>query len=181
MRTRSRKRITQRTSLRATPHLRLLSNNDCLKLTYLNSPAFPSLMAYTGMRIGEVRLKKGDVGVNTVTITDGKTDSSNRVAYTELANSRAQALDFNWASNTYLNEQVKAAGPDITCHSLRHGWKRLSREAELDSVLGEAFLGHSLKGLEGTYGDGFSVDALRRGAQKVWRILDTWRLEMTTT
>ena len=108
------------------------------------------LMAYTGMRIGEVQgLKKGDVGVNTVTITDGKTDSSNRVLpIPSWLTAELKRSDFNWASNTYLNEQVKAAGPDITCHSLRHGWKRLSREAELDTCLG-AFLGHSLKGLEG--------------------------------
>ena len=85
------------------------------------------------------------------------------------------AHDFKWPSNTYLNEKVKCAGREITCHSLRHGWKRLSREVGLDSVLGEAMLGHSLKGLEGTYGDGFSVEALRRGAEKVWTPLDDWR------
>ena len=135
------------------------------------------LMAYTGLRVGEVQgISKSDVSSSSITVRDGKTESSNRtLPIPSWLINELNSWSYEWASNTYLNEKIKCAGAEITCHSMRHGWKRLSREVGLDSVLAEAWLGHSLKGLEGTYGDGFSTEALRRGAEQVWQVLDGWR------
>ena len=44
----------------------------------------------------------------------------------------------------------------------------------MESVKGEVFLGHSLRGMEGGYGDGYSTESLRECAEKVWQRVDTW-------
>ena len=100
-------------------------------------------MAYTGMRVGEVTaLTTDDITATSIRITDGKTDSGNRTLPIPMwLGEELLASDFKWFNKTYLNQKIKCADPEITCHSMRHGWKRLSREAELDSVLAEAFLG----------------------------------------
>ena len=55
-------------------------------------------------------------------------------------------------------------------------FKQLTRDVELDSVLGEALMCHSLVKLEEVYGDGFSDDRLLEGAEKVWRRIEEWSI-----
>ena len=59
-------------------------------------------------------------------------------------------------------------------HSWRSGFKQLTRDVGLDSVLGEALMCHSLGKLEETYGDGFADDTLLEGAEKVWKQIEEW-------
>ena len=61
-------------------------------------------------------------------------------------------------------------------HSWRSGFKQLTRDVGLDSVLGEALMCHSLGKLEAVYGDGFSDERLLEGAEKVWRRIEEWSI-----
>lgn len=84
-------------------------------------------------------------------------------------------FNFDWCKAGVINKRLKLIRPELSSHSWRHGWKRLSRDVGMDSVKGEFFLGHSLRGMEGVYGDGYSTESLRECAEKVWQRVDTWR------
>ena len=74
-----------------------------------------------------------------------------------------------------LTKILKQTGIDrFKNHSWRSGFKQLTRDVGLDSMLGEALMCHSLGKLEETYGDGFADDTLLEGAEKVWKQIGEW-------
>ena len=62
---------------------------------------------------------------------------------------------------------------EITPHSLRHGWKTAAREAGADEITSERYLGHKIPKMALTYGE-FSQTVLRREAEKVWEVINSW-------
>ena len=141
---------------------------------------------YSGCRAKEVKdrvrddLEVDGAGIGWLTVSDGKTDASNRpiplpeALTAELVKHWPKA----WPHGGTLNKKLKAGvRAEITNHSLRHAQKRLHRVAGLDSVLSEALLGHELgtenkAALEKVYGGGFPRAQLLEGARKVWQLID---------
>ena len=71
-----------------------------------------------------------------------------------------------------LNGVLKEVNPLLCNHGLRSHFKKMTRSAGLDHMLGEALMMHKLPKLEDTYGgDGFPDDALNVGAECVWEVL----------
>ena len=141
---------------------------------------------YSGCRTKEVSDRVRDdlvvdgAGIGWLTVSEGKTDASNRpVPLPEaLTAELVKHWPKRWPHGGTLNKKLKAGvRPEITNHSLRHAQKRLHRVAGLDSVLSEALLGHELgtenkAALEKVYGDGFPKEQLLEGARKVWQLID---------
>ena len=138
------------------------------------------LMIYLGCRVKEVlTLAERDVDWKKGTVTIGvkvrKEEEKRTVPVPDFLMKELLVNGFNFVSNTTINKLIKEVNPQLTSHGWRHGWKRLSRDHHLDSRLAEAFMGHSLPGMEAVYGDGYSVQAFKEGVAPIWSYLDTMR------
>ena len=78
-------------------------------------------------------------------------------------------------SGSRLSAALKKVHPKLSNHGLRSGFKRATRAAGIDSVLGEALMMHALQDMEEKYGgDGFPDEALKAGAEKTWEVIKGW-------
>ena len=141
---------------------------------------------FTGCRALEVKqrvrtdLEVDGEGIGWLTVTEGKTEASNRtIPLPEgLTSELVKHWPKAWPHGGTLNKKLKAGvRKEITNHSLRHAQKRLHRAAGLDSVLSEALLGHELGSanrqvLESVYGGDYPREQLLEGARKIWQLID---------
>ncbi|QNI58937.1 phage integrase family protein [Synechococcus sp. BIOS-U3-1] len=80
--------------------------------------------------------------------------------------------DLKVISGSRLSAALKKVHPKLSNHGLRSGFKRATRAAGIDSVLGEALMMHKLQELEATYGgEGFPDEALKAGSEKTWEAI----------
>ncbi len=91
----------------------------------------------------------------------------------ELCNELA-GFDFKWPRVDVVNKKLKTINPELPSHSFRHGLVRLNRDLAGDADVMESYVGHSLKGMKATYGDGFGIDRFREVLEPVWSQLNEW-------
>ena len=82
------------------------------------------------------------------------------------------------ASGETINKRLRTINPELTSHSFRHGLIRLNRELGGEPMVIEAATGHKIKtggsDMSSVYGDGFSVEAMRKAMQPLWQQLEAW-------
>ena len=134
-------------------------------------------LAYGGMNIKEMQDRKledlevDERGIGWLSIYKSKTDARTRVIPlpAELTRELQAKWPKAWPHSSTLNRRTK----EITNHSWRHGFKRLSREAGVDPVLTEALMGHEIGRenrlvMESTYGSSYPKEPILKGAQQIW-------------
>jgi len=125
------------------------------------------LMAWTGCRVSGVKYLRETTKPGWLEVPDvqGTKGGGSAPVPPELW-MRGRELKI---STKALNKVLKEVHPEMCNHSLRSGFKMLSRMAGIDSQLGESLLMHKLQGLEATYGgNDFPDEAKERGAEAVW-------------
>ena len=82
------------------------------------------------------------------------------------------------ASGETLNKRLRTVNPELTSHSFRHGLIRLNRDLGGEPMVIEAATGHKIKtggsDMSSIYGDGFSVDSMRRALEPIWNQIEEW-------
>ena len=138
------------------------------------------LMAYTRTRFSEYERRGAeafDLEAGTVSFTEGKVKNESSARTVPLPAFLVEELkqsDFKWNSRSSINKKLKLVNPKLSTHSFRHGLVRAGRDigAQPDPI--EVYVGHKLKGMKSTYGDGYGIDALREAIEPVWQQLDQW-------
>lgn len=138
------------------------------------------LMAYTGTRFSEYERRGAeafDLEAGTVSFTEGKVKNESSARTVPLPAFLVEELkqsDFKWNSRSSINKKLKLVNPTLSTHSFRHGLVRAGRDVGAAPDPIEVYVGHKLKGMKATYGDGYGIDALREAMEPVWQQLDQW-------
>ena len=138
------------------------------------------LMAYTGTRFSEYERRGAeafDLEAGTVSFTEGKVKNESSARTVPLPAFLVEELkqsDFKWNSRSSINKKLKLVNPTLSTHSFRHGLVRAGRDVGAAPDPIEVYVGHKLKGMKATYGDGMSIDAMREAIEPVWQQLDQW-------
>ena len=82
--------------------------------------------------------------------------------------------DFKWNSRSSINKKLKLVNATLSNHSFRHGLVRAGRDVGAAPDPIDVYVGHELKGMKATYGDGYGIDALREAMGPAWQQLDQW-------
>ena len=157
------------TSAQTTNHIATASLEGMRVALNHPNPAI-QLAAATGMRRSEI--VEGDYSEEGwVTISDAKTKAGNR----RIPIPTSISIPTKWGTFKEMNLQLKQAiGEEYTMHSLRHGWRRACRGAQVSDAAAEFMMGHSLGKLApelATYGNGYPDETLIREMSKVWSYL----------
>ena len=134
-------------------------------------------LAFTGLRVGELcsreprHLDGGWLSIEGTDTWRTKTDDSVR----RLPLPSWLKLDLPTAKKTTLNRHLGLVCPGLSCHGLRHSMKTAIRESGIAFDLGEYILGHAQPGgaISSIYGS-FSDEAVLRGIEQVWKVLERW-------
>ncbi len=80
----------------------------------------------------------------------------------------------NGADNfsAYAKKRFRRLDERLTAHCFRHGLKDLLREANVDSTLNDAILGHASPNVGGNYGNGYSLSSKSEALRKAYSYLN---------
>ena len=138
------------------------------------------LMAYTGTRFSEYERRGAeafDLEAGTVSFKEGKVKNESSARIVPLPAFLVEELkqsDFKWNCRSSINKKLKLVNPTLSTHSFRHGLVRAGRDVGAPPDPIEVYVGHKLKGMKATYGDGMGIDAMREAIEPVWQQLDQW-------
>ena len=130
------------------------------------------LMAWTGCRVSALPYLSSSAEPGWLDVPDVPgTKGGGRVPVPMMLWQRGRDLKI---SVRKLNGVLKDVHPELVNHSLRSGFKMLSRLAGIDSQLGESLLMHKLQALEAVYGGPtYPDEAKLKGSKQVWAELET--------
>lgn len=73
-----------------------------------------------------------------------------------------------------VNKKIKRINLRLSIHSFRHRIIRVNRDLVVDTDAIEVYTGHRLAGMKAAYGDGYSVERLRKVAARCWEQIQAW-------
>ena len=171
---------------KSTKHIYTASEEDYkrMKAVLETAPTGTRLLLliqmYGGTRVSEVQKREPkdfdlEAGTMTIAAGTGKNKSSERTVPLPswlCEEIKAWGFQRSWPVTTGVNQRLSQVKQELTTHSFRHGFIRLSRELGCEPMAIEAFIGHRLPGMQATYGSGFSVTALAKAAAPIWERID---------
>ena len=131
-----------------------------------------TMQAMLGTRVSEVLrsdISWFDLEEGTFTVKEGKNKASLRtIPLPKVVVEAVRTIPLDWPSPETIRAAIKRVNPELSSHSLRHGFIRLGRDLGCDTDVIEAAVGHTLGGQKATYGDGYGVDRMREEMSKIW-------------
>jgi len=164
------------TSAKGTNHIREATPAEIKQILESDDTALIAL-AFTGLRVGELcsreprHLENGWLSIEGTDTWRPKTEDSVR----RLPLPSWLQLELPTLRKTTMSRRLHLICPGLTCHGLRHSMKTAIREAGIAFDLGEYILGHAQPGgaISSIYGS-FSDEAVVRGIEQVWKVLERW-------